>query len=91
MPEPLADPEPGIFVFQTNGQIDPLLTADLPQVGQRHSQPIDVVVEGDPDIGKAPLRIPESSREFRDPFPEPSRFPPPAADQPEMQRLQAFP
>ena len=81
---------PGIFVFQADDQIDPLLTADLPQVGQGHSHPIDVVVKGDTNVGETSLRIPKSFREFRDPFPEPFRFSPPVADHPETERLQGL-
>jgi len=85
MLKPLDDPRLGISVFQTDDQIDQFLTADLSEVREGHSHPIDVVIESDTNVGEASLRITKSFREIGDPFPEPFRLSPPVTVHPEAE------
>ena len=87
-PESFGDPRPGIPVFEADGEIDPLLAADLPQVVERDPHPLCGVVQGDPHICKAPFRVPETSRDVRHPLPEALRFEPPPTDQAKPERLE---
>ena len=86
----LADPRPGVPVFQADVQMHPCLSTGLPQAGEGEPHPLEMIVEGDPGIGKTPLRIPEPSLEIGDPFPAPPPLLTQAADQPEAQRPYGF-
>ncbi len=87
-PDALGNPRSGIPMFQTDGEVDILLAADLPQVVERDPHPLHGVVQGDPDIGETPFRIPEAPRELSRPFPEELRFEAPSPDQAEPERLE---
>jgi hypothetical protein len=65
----------------------PLLASGLPDAGEGEPHPLEMIVEGDPGIGKTPFRIPEPSLKIGHPVPPPPRLLMQAPGQAEADRL----